>query len=199
MTPREAGGACLGAVGLGRARRRLVQELDFHREMLEADHQRRGAMRPAAARRAARLELGGGAQIAEAWRDQRGLPFLDTLWQDVRYGFRMLRRTPGFTAAALAHPGARHRRQHGHLHRRRRRAPAAAAVPGSGSARDRRRPQRRPGSRRTSASPPCLDWRERSRSFEYLRDDAFVAARRWSPTARPSGCRPCASAGTTST
>ena len=56
---------------------------------------------PAAARRAARLELGGDAQIAEAWRDQRGLPFLDTLVQDVRYGVRMLRRTPGFTAAAL--------------------------------------------------------------------------------------------------
>ncbi|HVD91483.1 MAG TPA: ABC transporter permease [Vicinamibacterales bacterium] len=86
--------------GEGGREAELSQELRFHLEMLEERHRARG-LDPAAARRAARLELGGDAQVAEAWRDQRSLPILETIWQDVRYGVRMLRRTPGFTAAAL--------------------------------------------------------------------------------------------------
>ena len=100
MSIRELLARAAGVVGLGRRDGDLAQELEFHREMLEQQHRARGLDR-AAARRAARLELGGEAQIAEKWRDQRSLPSFETLRQDVRYGFRMLRRTPGFTVSAL--------------------------------------------------------------------------------------------------
>ena len=100
MTIREAIARLKGGLGLGRRDKDLAEELAFHREMLEARHRAQG-LDAVSARRAAQLALGGDAQIAEAWRDQRGLPLLDALRQDVRYGWRTLRRTPGFTAAAL--------------------------------------------------------------------------------------------------
>ena len=100
MTARERIARLKGALGLGRRERDLEEELAFHREMLEARHRARGRD-AASARRAARLDLGGAAQIADAWRDQRSLPFVDALRQDVRYGVRMLRRAPGFSATAI--------------------------------------------------------------------------------------------------
>jgi putative ABC transport system permease protein len=45
--------------------------------------------------------FGGVTQMKEAYRDQRGLPWIEMLVQDLRYGGRMLLRTPGFTCAAV--------------------------------------------------------------------------------------------------
>jgi putative ABC transport system permease protein len=80
--------------------RRLDDEVRFHVEMLAEDYERRG-MTPAAARAAALRNFGGVTQMKETYRDQRGLPFIDMLLQDARYGARALARTPGFTLAAL--------------------------------------------------------------------------------------------------
>jgi hypothetical protein len=56
---------------------------------------------PIEARRQALLKFGNVEAIKEIYRDQRGLPFMETLLRDTRHAIRRLRRTPAFTAAAL--------------------------------------------------------------------------------------------------
>lgn len=81
-------------------REEFDQELRGHLEMETERNLRRG-MSPEEARRAARLRLGGVDQAKEAWWDQRGLPALETLIQDLRYGLRALLRSPVYSAAAV--------------------------------------------------------------------------------------------------
>jgi hypothetical protein len=53
------------------------------------------------ARRLAHLRLGGLEQTKELYREQQGLPMLETLPQDIGYGLRILVKNPGFTAVAI--------------------------------------------------------------------------------------------------
>jgi predicted permease len=78
----------------------LEMELCFH-----FDHQVQKFVESgiplAEAQRRARLTMGGEEQIKEECRDARGVRFLESLAQDVRYGFRSLRKSPGFTAVVI--------------------------------------------------------------------------------------------------
>src|SRR6266700_2140283 len=85
-------------------RRRLEDDLDdelrSHLEMAVELNQRKG-MSGQDARREALKSFGGVEQTKENYRDQRGLPMIDTTLQDLRFGFRMLRRSSGFSMLAV--------------------------------------------------------------------------------------------------
>lgn len=78
----------------------ISDELQSHLDMHTADNIRAG-MTPEEARRRALVALGGLAQTKERYRDQRGFPTVDALWQDLRLALRTLHRAPKFTGAAV--------------------------------------------------------------------------------------------------
>ena len=85
-------------------RRRLEDDLDAelrsHLEMAVERNVGKG-MTAADARCDALLSFGGVEQTKERYRDQRGLPMIETTLQDLRFGVRMLRRSPGFSILAI--------------------------------------------------------------------------------------------------
>jgi putative ABC transport system permease protein len=77
----------------------LNEELRFHIEN-EVEKYKRAGMREDAARRRARVAFGGQEQIREDCQDARGISFLETTIQDVRYSLRAMRKNPGFFSIA---------------------------------------------------------------------------------------------------
>jgi putative ABC transport system permease protein len=83
-----------------RRERRLSDEVQSHLDMLTEEHMARG-LSPEDARLAARRSFGGVDQIRMAYREQRGVPSLDILAQDVRFAMRVLMRDRGFALTAI--------------------------------------------------------------------------------------------------
>jgi len=85
-------------------RQRLEDDLDAelrsHLEMAVETNLRKG-MSAEDARHEALRSFGGVEQTKELYRDQRGLPMLETTLQDLRFGLRMLQRDPGFSILAM--------------------------------------------------------------------------------------------------
>lgn len=80
--------------------RGLDEEIRFHLDQQTEKHRRAG-MTPDEARRKALLKFGGRESVKERTRDEIRLALLDDSVRDLRFGFRLLRRAPGFTGAAL--------------------------------------------------------------------------------------------------
>jgi predicted permease len=79
----------------------LDRELQTHIEFLTEEHLRRG-LSPEEARRSARLRVGGITLLKERHREVRGLPAIETIWQDVKFGVRLILKDRWVSAAAIA-------------------------------------------------------------------------------------------------
>ncbi len=81
-------------------RRELDEEIATHISLMAAEYERRG-MSQKDALAAARRDFGGVTQMREAYRDQQRLPSFDSLFQDLSYALRQMRKSKVFSAAAV--------------------------------------------------------------------------------------------------
>ena len=81
--------------------RDFADEIESHLQMHTDDNIRAG-MSPQEARRVAVMKLGGIDQAKEAYRDRATIPFLESIFQDLRFTLRQLRKSPAFTLTATA-------------------------------------------------------------------------------------------------
>src|SRR5262245_42673092 len=79
---------------------RLRAEFEEHIAMQAAENVRAG-LSPIEARRQALLKFGSVEAIKELYRDQRRLPFIETVLSDTRHALRRMRKAPAFTAAVI--------------------------------------------------------------------------------------------------
>jgi predicted permease len=78
----------------------LSEEIECHLDLLAADFRAQG-LTDREARIRARREFGSVDRVKESTRDEHGFPLIDSLWQDVVFAVRQLRRSPSFTIAAV--------------------------------------------------------------------------------------------------
>src|SRR6516164_7526921 len=78
----------------------IDDELQFHLAMREQENLRAG-LAPKEAAREARRRFGNYQSVREECRELRGVSFGRTVWQDVRFGLRMLRKNRAFTTVAI--------------------------------------------------------------------------------------------------
>jgi hypothetical protein len=78
----------------------LAAELDSHTQLLAEEEIRRGVA-PDEAQRRAKVRLGSIESAKESYRDQRGLPAVEIVLQDLRYAFRGIRKNSGFATVSI--------------------------------------------------------------------------------------------------
>lgn len=94
--------------------RDLEQELQSDLELEALEQEQRG-MSAEQSRLAARRALGNLTLVKEEVREAWGWMIVERLWEDLRYGLRMLRKSPAFALARCSHVGACHRGKYCHF------------------------------------------------------------------------------------